>query len=92
MAALTINIPNNSEEKEDCRKMAKMSSFVLQNLSKQDVALHGSTVDFDYLVVSDGHGGGTKKHVLREFIKTLDWDVIFQDKDWYKNDIDPSGG
>ena len=92
MAALTINIPNNSEEKEDCRKMAKMSSFVLQNLSKQDVALHGSTIEFDYLIVSDGHGGGSKKHVLKEFIKTLDWDVIFQDKDWYKNDLDPSGG
>ncbi len=92
MAALTINIPNNAEEKEDCRKMAKMSSFVLQNLSKQDVALHGSTEEFDYLIVSDGHGGGTKKHVLREFIKNLNWHVIFQNKDWYKNDIDPSGG
>ena len=57
MAALTINIPNDAEEKEDCRKMAKMSSFVLQNLSKQDVALHGSTIEFDYLIVSDGHGG-----------------------------------
>ena len=91
MAALTINIPNNAEEKQDCRKMAKMSSFVLQNLSKQDVALHGSTEEFDYLVVSDGHGGGIKKHILREFIKNLDWRSILQTKDWHKNDIDPNG-
>ena len=66
--------------------------YVLQNgQSSQDVALHGSTPEFDYLVVSDGHGGGPRKHVLREFIKTLDWDNIFQYSDWYKNDIDSGG-
>jgi len=91
MAALTINIPKNAEFKEDFRKMSKMDSFVLQHTSAQDVALHGSTPKFDYLVVSDGHGSGMKKHVLREFIKTLDWDVIFQDKNWYKNDVDSTG-
>jgi len=90
MAALTIKIPSNVEK--DVRKCAQMSSAVLQNTSEQDVALHGTTPDFDYLVVSDGHGGGAKKHVLRDFIKNLDWDVIFQFEGWYKNDIDPSGG
>jgi len=91
MATLTINVLNNIHDQKNCRKMAKMSSFVLQHLSKQDVALHGSTNEFDYLIVSDGHGRGIKKHVLREFIKNLDWNFILQIKDWYKNDIDPSG-
>ena len=68
MAALTVNIPSNAEKEVKFRKMSKMDSFVLQNTSAQDVALHGSTPDFDYLVVSDGHGGGPRKHVLREFI------------------------
>ena len=93
MAALTINIPNKTvEQKEDVRKCANMSSAVLQNTSEQDVALCGTTKDFDFLIVSDGHGSGQKKHVLREFIKNLDWDVIFQFEGWYKNDIDASGG
>ena len=61
MAALTINIPKNAEFKEDFRKMSKMDSFVLQHTSAQDVALHGSTPKFDYLVVSDGHGSGMKR-------------------------------
>lgn len=92
MAALTVNIPSNAEQQADFRKMSKMDSHVLQNgQSSQDVAGWGSTPDFDYLVVSDGHGGGPRKHVLREFIKTLDWDNIFQESDWYKNDIDSGG-
>ena len=66
MAALTVNIPSNAEEQANFRKMSKMDSHVLQNgQSSQDVAGWGSTPDFDYLVVSDGHGGGPKKHVLR---------------------------
>ena len=49
MASLTI-----------ARLIAKMSSFVLQNTSKQDVALHGSTDEFDYIITSDGHGQGAR--------------------------------
>ena len=79
MAALTINIPNKTvEQKEDVRKCANMSSAVLQNTSEQDVALCGTTKDFDFLIVSDGHGSGQKKHVLREFIKNLDCEFGFQ--------------
>ena len=64
-----------------------MSSFVLQNESKQDVALHGSTNEFDYIITSDGHGQGARKHVLKDLFKSLDWSSILQNKDWYKNDV-----
>ena len=43
MAALTIS----TDVPTTVRPIAKMSSFVLQNESKQDVALHGSTDEFD---------------------------------------------
>jgi len=71
--------------------VAKMSSFVLQNTSKQDVALHGSTDEFDFVIVSDGHGQGQKKHTLRKLFNVLDWSAILQNKNWYKNDVDEDG-
>ena len=68
-----------------------MSSFVLQNESKQDVALHGSTDKFDYIITSDGHGQGNRKHALRDLFNSLDWSSILQNEDWYKNDVDKNG-
>jgi serine/threonine protein phosphatase PrpC len=65
-----------------------MSSFVLQNTSKQDVALHGSTDEFDYILTSDGHGQGPRKHALRDLFESLDWSSILQNDNWYKNDVD----
>jgi len=87
MASLTISIPTNST----VRPAAKMSSFVLQNESKQDVALHGSTDEFDYIITSDGHGQGARKHALRDLFKSLDWSSILQNDNWYKNDVDENG-
>ena len=89
MAALTISIPTNSPAV--VRPIAKMSSFVLQNDSKQDVALHGSTDKFDYIITSDGHGQGNRKHALRDLFNSLDWSSILQNEDWYKNDVDKNG-
>jgi len=80
MASLTI-----------ARLIAKMSSFVLQNESKQDVALHGSTDEFDYIITSDGHGQGARKHALRDLFESLDWSSILQNENWYKNDVDENG-
>ena len=90
MASLTISIPTNAT-KVTVRPVAKMSSFVLQNESKQDVALHGSTDKFDYIIASDGHGQGARKHALRDLFNSLDWSSILQNEDWYKNDVDENG-
>ena len=87
MAALTIS----TDVPTTVRPIAKMSSFVLQNESKQDVALHGSTDEFDYIITSDGHGQGARKHVLRDLFKSLDWSSILQNENWYKNDVDEEG-
>ena len=89
MASLTISIPTNVPAV--VRAVAKMSSFVLQNQSKQDVALHGSTDEFDYIITSDGHGQGARKHALRDLFNSLDWSSILQNEDWYKNDVDENG-
>ena len=70
------------------RPITKMSSFVLQNTSKQDVALNGSTDEFDYIITSDGHGQGAHKHALRDLFESLDWSSILQNENWYKNDVD----
>lgn len=83
MASLTI--PTNYST---VRPITKMSSFVLQNTSKQDVALNGSTDEFDYIITSDGHGQGAHKHALRDLFKSLDWSSILQNENWYKNDVD----
>ena len=91
MSALAITIPTNDKEKEYIRKITKMSHFVLQAQSKQDAALHGTTKFFDYLIVSDSHGTGIKRHVLRDLITNLDWNTILQSKNWYKNDVDANG-
>jgi len=85
MASLSANVPTSA------RSRAKMSSFVLQNTSKQDVALHGSTDEFDYIITSDGHGQGSRKHALRDLFKFLDWSSILQNENWYKNDVDENG-
>ena len=89
MTSLTISIP--TDVPVTVRTVAKMSSFVLQNQSKQDVALHGSTDKFDYIIASDGHGQGDRKHVLRDLFKSLDWSSILQNENWYKNDVDEEG-
>jgi serine/threonine protein phosphatase PrpC len=68
-----------------------MESYVLQNVQKQDAALHGSTDDFDYLIVSDSHGRGFQKHRIRDLINTIDWFSILQNENWYKNDTDAEG-
>lgn len=67
------------------------SSYVLQNKSKQDVALNGSTDEFDYLIASDGHGGDSEKHMLRDLFNSLDWSSILQNENWYKNDMNENG-
>jgi len=85
MASLSTNVPSST------RSLAKMSSFVLQNTSRQDVALHGSTDEFDYIITSDGHGQGARKHALRDLFKSLDWSSILQNENWYKNDVDEDG-
>jgi serine/threonine protein phosphatase PrpC len=85
MASLSTNIPTSA------RSVAKMSSFVLQNTSRQDVALHGSTDEFDYIITSDGHGQGSRKHALRDLFKFLDWSSILQNENWYKNNVDENG-
>jgi len=89
MTALTISIPTNFPVM--ARLVAKMSSFVLQNTSKQDVALHGSTDEFDYIITSDGHGQGPRKHALRDLFESLDWSSILLNENWYKNDVDEDG-
>ena len=71
--------------------MNNSTSFVLQNTSKQDVALNGSTDEFDFLIVSDGHGQGQKKHTLRKLFNVLNWSSILQNENWYKNDVDEDG-
>uniref|UniRef100_A0A6C0C3I5 PPM-type phosphatase domain-containing protein n=1 Tax=viral metagenome TaxID=1070528 RepID=A0A6C0C3I5_9ZZZZ len=88
MASLTMNT-NNSVSTS--RYAAKMSSHIIQNLNKQDVALNGSTDDFDYIIVSDGHGSGFRKHILRDLFNSLDWSTILQNENWYKNDITTEG-
>ena len=90
MAALTISIPTTNSAAV-VRPVTKMSSFVLQNDSKQDVALHGSTDKFDYIITSDGHGQGVRKYALRDLFNSLDWSSILQNEDWYKNDVDENG-
>ena len=90
MAALTISIPTTNSAAV-VRPLTKMSSFVLQNDSKQDVALHGSTDKFDYIITSDGHGQGVRKYALRDLFNSLDWSSILQNEDWYKNDVDENG-
>ena len=85
MASLTTN--NSSIG----RQVTKMSSFVLQNTSQQDVALFGSTDNFDFIIASDGHGIGPCKHALRDLFNTLDWSSILQNENWYKNDINEEG-
>jgi len=86
MSSLTIPTTDST-----VRPITKMSSFVLQNTSGQDVALHGSTDKFDYIITSDGHGQGARKHALRDLFKSLDWRSILQNENWYKNDVDDNG-
>ncbi len=90
MASLTVSIPVNKSS-ESIRRTAKMSSHEIQNMSMQDVALHGSTNDFDFLVVSDGHGSGVRKHILRDLFNSLDWAAILQNENWYKKDVNAEG-
>ena len=48
MTSLTISLPDN---KTSTGPISIMDSYVLQNIQKQDAALHGSTDDFDYIIV-----------------------------------------
>lgn len=69
-----------------------LSTFVIQNpFNKQDVAMSGSTTDFDWVLVADGHGRGLHKHVLKELFLGMDWDVVLSDENFYKDTIDEDG-
>ena len=69
-----------------------LSSHVIQNpFTKQDVAMSGSTADFDWILVSDGHGRGLYRHVLRELFINMDWNSILNDENFYKDIIDENG-
>jgi len=88
MTSLTISLPDN---KTSTGPISTMDSYVLQNIQKQDAALHGSTDDFDYIIVSDSHGRGFQKHRIRDLINTIDWGFILKNENWYKNDTDAEG-
>ena len=69
-----------------------LSNFVIQNPSnKQDVAMSGSTPDFDWVLVADGHGNGLNKHILKRLFLRMDWDVVLSDENFYKDTIDKDG-
>lgn len=69
-----------------------LSAFVIQNpFNKQDVAKSGSTPDFDWVLVADGHGRGLHKHVLKELFLGMDWDVVLSDENFYKDTIGEDG-
>jgi serine/threonine protein phosphatase PrpC len=69
-----------------------LSHFVIQNpFHKQDVAMSGSTPDFDWILVADGHGHGSNKHMLKRLFLGLDWDVVLSDENFYKDAIGEDG-
>jgi serine/threonine protein phosphatase PrpC len=69
-----------------------LSSHVIQNpFTKQDVAMSGSTDYFDWILVSDGHGRGSNKHVLKNLFMAMDWNSILSDENFYKDIVDENG-
>ena len=79
MASLTvsINIKRNI-----------ISSKVLQNITAQDVALSGSTDEFDWLLVADGHGGNSNRHAIKNLFNEIDWGELLTNPDFFKDDKD----
>ena len=69
-----------------------LSSHVIQNTSAQDVALSGSTAEFDWLLVADGHGSGSNKYLLKKlFLENIDWSILLTNPDFYKDDKNEDG-
>jgi len=77
MATITAN--NATEQ---------VSTSLRQNTSKQDFVTSGTALDendieYKYLVVADGHGAGSKKDTVINFIRQYDWNAKLKHKKWY---------
>jgi len=82
-ATTTLSSANNLQ--------SKWSSHVIQNTSQQDGTFHGTTADFEYGGVFDGHGGGYKKHLMRNLLANHSWGTTLQTANFHKTDLDEQG-
>ena len=72
-------------------KPATWSSHIIQNIGQQDGALHGNTAGFEYGGVFDGHGSGSRKHLMRDLLNAHDWDTTLQTPNFHKTDKNHDG-
>jgi serine/threonine protein phosphatase PrpC len=69
--------------------MSSVTTSIKQNTSKQDFIKSGSAIDennieYDYIVLADGHGSRINKDIVIDFIRNYDWDTKLKYKNWYK--------
>ena len=77
MASVTMN---NSK--------ASVTTSIIQNESKQDFVKSGRALDeddieYNYIVLADGHGSLINKDIVIDFIRNYDWDTKLRFKNWY---------
>lgn len=66
-----------------------VSTSVRQNTSKQDFVTSGkgtdeNGVDYDYIVLADGHGSLTNRDIIIDFIRKYEWNTQLKYKNWYE--------
>ena len=67
---------------------ASVTTSIKQNTSKQDFIKNGRALDengieYDYIVLADGHGSRINKDIVIDFIRNYDWDTKLRFKNWY---------
>ena len=77
MASVTMNNSKTS-----------VTTSIIQNESKQDFVKSGRALDeddieYDYIVLADGHGSLINKDIVIDFIRNYDWDTKLRFKNWY---------
>jgi len=82
-ATTTLSSANNHQ--------SRWSSHVIQNTSQQDGTFHGTTADFEYGGVFDGHGNGYRKHLMRNLLANHSWGTTLQTANFHKTDVDEQG-
>ena len=74
---------------------ARMSSYVKQATSSQDIAFHGTSSDgsFNYICVSDSHGTNLHGHKYQmiDILKSIDWSTELLNDDWTKTLVEKTG-
>jgi len=73
------------------RASRQTSHYTIQSTSRQDFAISGSTRDFHYLVVADGHGHRLNGMLIPTLLKSYDWATLLCNSNFYKTDKDARG-